>query len=237
MDFSKYRGSIASLKLNTFFDGILAQVGSQFSHKTAHQIVEGSGGDNRLLNSAIEQFVEARLFYRVLHSSADRIPLGAEVKPRISKFLFVDVGLLLAAQNIPVQAIIGKPLELAGKGVLAEQFVGQHLLYSGPAYSTPHLYFWHPPKNELQAEIDFLIQHEGAIVPIEVKSGSSGRLKSLHSYAIKKNAALGVRIHSGKAGLETLQVRVKERSASLKLLNLPFYMAGHVQRLAHEILT
>lgn len=82
MDFSKYRGSIAALKLNTFFDGILAQVGSQFSHKIAHQIVEGSGGDNRLLNSAIEQFVEARLFYRVLHSSADRIP--PEMLQRVS---------------------------------------------------------------------------------------------------------------------------------------------------------
>ena len=145
-DFSKYRGKLDSLKLHAFFEGVLAQTGKQFSHKLAHQIVNGSGGDNRLLNSALEQFREARLFYRVMHSAADGVPLGAETKARISKFLFIDVGLLLAAQGIPVQSIMDKPVELANNGIIAEQFVGQHLLYSGPNFKSPELYYWHPPQ-------------------------------------------------------------------------------------------
>lgn len=235
-DFAKYRGAIDGLKLNSFFNGLLAQVGSQFSHKLAHQIVDGSGGDNRLLNSAIEQFIEARLFYRVLHSNAEHIPLGAETKIRISKFLFVDVGALLAAQNIPIQSILGVPLEFAHQGVIAEQFVGQHLLYSSPSYKEPELYYWHPPKNEVQAEVDFLLQQNTAIIPVEVKSAPTGRLKSLHSYVLKRNAPVAARIHSGKASWERAHARLSERSQPFKLLNLPLYMITSLPRLAAELL-
>jgi hypothetical protein len=234
-DFSKYRGAVDGLTLNAFFDGILAQVGEQFSHKMARQIVDGSGGDNRLLNGAIEQFIEARLFYRVLHSSADRVPLGAETRSRISKFLFVDVGLLLAAQGVPAQAVLGRPLELANRGVVAEQLVGQQLLYGGPSFKTPELYYWSPPKNEVQAEVDFLMQIGRTVVPVEVKSGPSGRLKSLHSYASRKNAGAGVRVHSGRGAVERTEIRSQGRSRPFELLNLPFYMIGSFRRLIEEL--
>jgi uncharacterized protein len=234
-DFAKYRGTIDGLKLNSFFNGLLAQVGSQFSHKLAHQIVEGSGGDNRLLNSAIEQLGEARLFYRVLHSNAEHVPLGAETKIRISKFLFVDVGALLAAQNIPIQSILGAPLEFTHQGVIAEQFVGQHLLYSGASYREPELYYWHPPKHEVQAEVDFLLQQNTSVIPIEVKSAPTGRLKSLHSYVLKRNAPVAARIYSGKAGWELAQARLMERSQAFRLLNLPFYMITALPRLSAEL--
>lgn len=235
-DFRKYRGSIDGLKLDAFFDGILAQVGRQFSHKMAHEIVEASGSDNRLLNSAIQQFIEAHLFYRVMHSAADGIPLGAEVRSRISKFLFIDVGLLLAAQGIPVQSVLGRPLELASQGILAEQFVGQHLLYAGPSYARPELFYWHPPKSELQAEVDFLMQEGRDIVPVEVKSAPTGRLRSLHSYAARKNADLAIRIHSGRAGWEEVQANIAGRTKSFKLLNLPFYLIEAVHPLVRDAL-
>ena len=82
----------------------------------------------------------------------------------------------------------------------------------------------------------FLLQQEGAVIPIEVKSAPSGRLKSLHSYALQKKAPMGIRIHSGKAGLEELDLKMKERTARLKLLNLPFYLVGQVGRLSREVL-
>lgn len=235
-DFAKYRGTIDGLKLNSFFNGLLAQIGSQFSHKLAHQIVEGSGGDNRLLNSAIEQFIEARLFYRVLHSNAERVPLGAETKIRISKFLFIDIGALLAAQSIPVQSTLGAPLEFAHQGVIAEQFVGQHLLYSGPSYKEPELYYWHPPKHDVQAEVDFLLQQNTTIIPIEVKTAPTGHLKSLHSYVLRRNAPVAARIHSGKASCESVHARLLEQARPFKLLNVPFYMITILPRLTEELL-
>ena len=101
-DFSKYQGTQNALTLTAFFNGILAQVGQQFSHKQAHEIARNSSGDNRQLNKAIEHFQAARLFYRIVHTHANGIPLGTETKIRISKFLFIDIGLLLCAQSIPL---------------------------------------------------------------------------------------------------------------------------------------
>jgi predicted AAA+ superfamily ATPase len=223
-DFSKYQGNLDTIKLNQYFNGLLGQVGQQFSHKQANVLTDNSSGDNRALNQAIEQFSQARLFYRVVHSNAETIPLGAASKIRISKFLFVDIGLLLAAQGLPAQSIIGKPLELTHNGILAEQFVGQHLLYMQPPYKNPELYYWQPPKNQAQAEIDFVLQHQNGIFPVEVKSGTSGRLRSLHSFVVKKQSKIAVRIHSGKAGIEHLKSNVGNGQESFILLNLPFYL-------------
>ena len=229
-DFSKYRGTQDALTLNTFFNGIIGQVGQQFSHKQAHELAQDSSGDNRQLNTALEHFIAARLFYRVLHSQANHIPLGAEVKIRISKFLFIDIGLLLAAQGIPAQAILQAPLELAGKGVLAEQFVGQQLLSSKPSYINPELYYWHPPRAEAQAEIDFLYTLGNEIIPIEVKSGKSGTIKSLQSFVIKKQADRAIRISSNKPLREQLLARLDEKQHSFTLLNLPFYLVNRIEQ-------
>jgi predicted AAA+ superfamily ATPase len=187
-----------------------------------------SSGDNRQLNLAIERFIAARLFYRVLHSYANAVPLGAETKIRISKFLFVDIGLLLAARGIPAQSMMEAKLELAGKGELAEQWVGQQLLYSQATYINPELYYWHPPKSQGQAEIDYLYVHGNEIIPVEVKSGS---IKSLHSYIIKKQAKRGIRISSGKPLVEQLTARQNKIEREFELINLPFYLLNQIERL------
>ncbi len=230
-DFAKYRGSQTALTLNTFFNGILGQVGQQFSHKQANELAATSSGDNRQLNTAIEHFIAARLFYRVLHSQADAVPLGAETKIRISKFLFIDIGLLLAAQGIPAQNILQAPLEMAGRGTLAEQFVGQQLLYAKPAYINPELYYWQPPKAEGQAEVDFLYTHGNEIIPVEVKAGSSGTIKSLQSFVVKKQSERAVRISSAKPSIDKLEAKSNGQSRSFQLLNIPFYLVNRLDAL------
>ena len=230
-DFAKYAGTQTALRLNAFFNGILRQIGVQFSHKTANEIAAASSGDYRQLNAAMEQFLEARLFHRVLHSNADRVPLGAETKIRISKFLFIDIGLLLAAQGIPAQTLMHSPLEFVNQGVLAEQFVGQQLLYSQKGPARPELYYWHPPKAEGQAEIDFLFSKDNRVYPLEVKSGSGGTIKSLQSYIIKKKADLAVRVSSALPSVEYLTARMNKEERPFRLLNIPFYLVHCLEKL------
>jgi len=233
-DFSKYTGSQTSLQLNAFFNGIISQIGQQFSHKQANEIAFNTSGDNRQLNTALERFLEARLFYRVVHSGADAMPLGGETKIRISKFLFIDVGLLLAAQGIAAQSIMSSPLELANRGIIAEQFVGQQLLYAKPAYINPALYYWQPPKAEGQAEIDFLYENGNRIVPVEVKSGSRGTIKSLRSYVIKKKSGQAIKISSAKPSVQELTARMNKEEKAFRLINIPFYLVNHLDRLVDE---
>lgn len=231
-DFAKYAGSRDALRLNAFFNGILRQVGSHFSHKLANEVAMTSSGDSRQLNAAIELFQQARLFFRVLHSNADGIPLGAETRVRISKFLFLDIGLLLAAQGVPAQSVTTAPLELVNQGVLAEQFVGQQLLNSRQSHLQPELYYWQPPKSQGQAEVDYLLALGNRICPLEVKSGSSGTIKSLHSFVIKKQADLAIRVSSAKPSVDRLTARLNKAERPFTLLNIPFYLVNHWERLA-----
>jgi len=233
-DFAKYAGSLNALKLSAFFNGMIAGVGRQFSHKMANDIAGFTSGDYRQLNAAIERFQEARLFHRVLHSSADTVPLGGEVKTRISKFLFLDVGLLLAAQGIPPQMVTGAPLELSNRGVLAEQFVGQQLLTLKPGYVDPTLFYWHPPKAEAQAEIDYLFESGSRIYPVEVKSGERGSIKSLHAFMVKKQASLAVRVSSLKPSRQKLLAKSGGGRQPFTLLDIPFYLLGRLEYLLAE---
>ena len=233
-DFSKYTGSQTALKLNAFFNGIIGQIGLHFSPKQDNEISLNTSGNNRQLNDALERFLEARLFYRILHSNADSIPLGGDTKIRISKFLFVDIGLLLAAQGIPAQSIMGSPLELANRGVIAEQFVGQQLLAAKPGYINPTLYYWQPPKSEGQAEIDFLYESGNQIYPVEVKSGTSGTIKSLHSYMLKKQSTQAIRISSSKPSVQEMKAKINKQEKAFRLLNLPFYLVNQIERIVSE---
>ena len=233
-DFSKYQGTQNAATLSAFFKGILAQVGQQFSHKQAHEIARNSSGDNRQLNKAIEHFQAARLFYRIVHTHANDIPLGTETKIRISKFLFIDIGLLLCAQSIPPQSVMNAPLELANKGALAEQFVGQQLLYSKQGYVKPELYYWQPPRSEAQAEVDFIYCHNNRIIPVEVKSGSRGSIKSLQSFVIRKKADLAIRLSSAKPSVNLLKAQMNQQSYDFTLLNIPFYLSNRLEALLDE---
>ncbi len=233
-DFAKYTGSQTALQLNAFFNGIIGQIGLQFSHKQANEIALDSSGNNRQLNQALEQFLEARLFYRVLHSGADTILLGGDTKIRISKFLFIDIGLLLAAQGVRAQSIMSAPLELANRGIIAEQFVGQQLLAAKAGYINPALYYWQPPKSEGQAEIDFLYESGNRVYPIEVKSGTSGTIKSLHSYVLKKQTYEAIRISSAKPSVHELVAKMNLQKKSFQLINIPFYMVNQIERMVNE---
>ena len=92
-------------------------------------------------------------------------------------------------------------------------------------------------KNGSDAEVDFLLQVGSAVVPVEVKAGATGTMKSLHQFLFEKNRAFGVRINGDKPSyLETMIVDVNGATHPFKLLSLPFYMIGEIHRLAEAAL-
>ena len=119
----------------------------------------------------------ARIIYKIPSTPLAGLPLGALASDRKFKALIVDIGLMqyLCGLNIS-EEIYKKDLLNIYNGALAEQFVGQELL----AYSDNQLYYWARDAKSSNAEVDYLFQNSSEIVPVEVKSGSAGRLKSLH---------------------------------------------------------
>ena len=109
------------------------------------------------------------------------VPLGANYNPDRYKLLFFDVGLMQRACGLNIADWIQKPYQLIHAGGIAEQFVGQEILASS-GFKRNRLYYWEREKRGSSAEIDYLVEHKGQVIPLEVKSGVAGKLRSMHLF-------------------------------------------------------
>jgi predicted AAA+ superfamily ATPase len=178
----------------------------------------------------------ARLVYRVRRSTCSGIPLGAEARDDAFKVLFLDVGLLLRACGLGAGAVEGEPdLMLVNAGAAAEQVVGQHLLYARPGWETPELFCWAREKPTSAAEIDYVIARGAQVVPVEVKAGKTGTLRSLRQFVAEKKAELALRFSTDKPSLlDTVDTMHDRARIAYRLLSLPLYLVDHTNRLVDE---
>lgn len=137
----------------------------------------------RELEPAIELLEKAGIINRVYKNDGQGIPIGSGADLNDFKIIFLDVGLTQALLRYDISAWFINPLEtFVNKGELVEAFVGQELL----AYSDPidreKLYYWRNAQGHKDAEVDYLIQSQNEIVPIEVKAGGSVRLISMYRF-------------------------------------------------------
>jgi len=228
-DFNKYsRGSLKG-RVQLVFDQLPVVTGQKFKYAQVskdHKAAE--------LAAALDQLCMARVAHRVCHTSANGVPLGAEVNKKFFKTLYLDVGLTCAALRLNVLDLNKKDLTLINNGAIAEQFIGQHLLYSGPFYETPALHYWVREAKSAAAEIDYLITSGQEIVPIEIKAGTTGSLKSLHQFLKEKQRGFGLRFNADVPSLLSNTTTLTDTtSIQFELLSLPLYMVGQGRRLVH----
>jgi hypothetical protein len=124
---------------------------------------------------------------------------------------------------------------LANSGRLCEQFAGQHLLYSDEPYRKPELYYWVREAKSSSAELDYMISSGSKVIPIEIKAGKTGRLKSLHQFIKEKGGDLAVRINLDKPSIfQDSKPLPDGQSVEYRLLSIPFYLMGQSRRLIQE---
>jgi uncharacterized protein len=113
---------------------------------------------------------------------------------------------------------------MINSGGMAEQLVGQQLRTIMPAYIPPSLYYWQRGKKGAEAEVDYIIQHENQIIPLEVKAGKTGTLKSLHQFMKEKKKTVAVRVNSDVPSLCPIEVKdFLGDTIEYRLLSVPFY--------------
>jgi predicted AAA+ superfamily ATPase len=178
----------------------------------------------------------ARLVYRVRQSSCSGLPIGAGVKEEAFKVLFLDCGLLLHACGLRAADVEREPdLMLVNAGAAVEQVVGQHLLHARPFWEEPELFYWAREKPTSAAEVDYVIVRGGRIVPVEVKAGKTGRLRSLWQFVSEKDARLALRFNADKPSLlDATDTMHDGTRISYRLLSLPLYLIDHANRLVDE---
>lgn len=136
----------------------------------------------------------AGIIVPVTHTSANGVPLGAEVNTKFRKYLFLDTGLLQRLLNLDMDnVLLSTDVNLVNKGSLAEVFTGLELLKYGSCYERQELYYWLRLEKGAQAEIDFVLSKSDTIIPIEVKAGTKGSMQSLYRFMDIKKSRFGVR--------------------------------------------
>ena len=189
-DFVKYKRRIPPANIKSVFESIVKQVGTKF--KYANDLTSLNG-------PAVKQVVDllemAGLVDRVTHSSGNGIPIGAETNPKKTKLLIFDTGIYQRILGLDVASLLLKDdFEVINKGSIAELFVGLELLKSSDAYERTALYYWHREAKNSKAEVDYVVQRQDRIVPVEVKAGTKGAMQSLYLFMDEKKSSFGVRL-------------------------------------------
>ena len=187
---------------------------------------QGFGNSNyksREIGEALKILEKAMLIYLLYPSSSVKPPLQPSIN-KSPKLQVLDTGMLNYFGGFQKKLFKTSAIDSVYQGKIAEHIVGQELL----AYENSPLYklnFWNREKKQSNAEIDFLIQFEDLIVPIEVKAGATGRLRSLHQFMDKTSHKYAVRVYSGQLDINQIKTL---NGKNFTLLNLPFYLAGSI---------
>ncbi len=227
-DFAKYSGRLTIDRLEDVMNSVPRQLGKKFVYKDANSEVSTAP-----LKQALDLLSKARVCHRVVATSANGLPLGAEADERFFKAIMLDCGLCGASLGLSLHHLRSiSEISMINSGGMAEQLVGQLLRTLTPAYIPPSLYYWQRGKKGAEAEIDYIIQYENQIIPIEVKAGTTGTLKSLHQFVKEKKKTTAVRINSDIPSLGPIHVQdALGSSIDYNLLSLPFYLLGQLHRL------
>ena len=189
-DFAKYRKRIPSSRLNSVYKSIMEQAGGKFvySHVAADLRTEQ-------IRKAVDLLVLAGLVYKIPHSSAQGIPLGANVKHTRFKMIPCDIGIYQRLSGLRLSDEITKDNRtLLNSGAAAELVAGTELLASSSSRTSPELFYWHRESRNSNAEVDYVFQVGSNIVPIEVKAGTRGSMRSLRMFLKShKKSPYGIR--------------------------------------------
>lgn len=231
-DFGKYRGRLSIERLEDIIISVPKQLAQKFTYQQANPNVHSTQ-----LKQALGLLNKARISHQIICSHANAVPLAAESNDKFFKEIFIDVGLCCAQLGLTlneIQAI--DEINLVNKGGIAEQSAGQILRTVFPYYIDPSLFCWMRATPGSSAEIDYVLQHNNKVIPIEIKAGTTGALKSLHYFMGQKGFDLAIRINSDYPS--KVNVNVKNTMGEVvqyKLLSLPFYLLGQIHRLINLV--
>jgi uncharacterized protein len=185
-DFSKHAPETGIQRINQVWNSIPAQLAKE-NRKFIFGLVR-DGGRAKDFELAVQWLHDCELIHTVYRVTVPKIPLVSYKEMNMFKIFLHDVGLLAAMGDLDTKSIIdGNRIFTEFKGALTEQFVAQELIAVDGL--TPYYY----STNNSRGEIDFLIQKNGEVIPIEVKAEENLRAKSLSAYCEKYSPKTAIR--------------------------------------------
>lgn len=185
---------------------------------------------SREMKNAFDIVEKAMIVKRVFSSSSTKIPLTENLR-KSPKLIFLDSGLVNYTLGVREELYTAEDLNNIFQGQIAEQVVGQTLQTLAQSRQYRFAYWFRASKSSL-AEVDFLVQWKSHVIPIEVKSGKTGRLKSLHLFMEESDAPAAVRIHSGNFYSQEIE---RPGGDTFTLLSIPFYLSYRLEEILEKL--
>lgn len=204
-DISKHTDATTATRIHQIWNSLPAQFAKRNEKFMFNTIKEGARA--REYEVAVQWLVDSNIVRKVERLKVgDKLPLKVYADPSAFKLYFLDVGLFRHLSGATSEMVMSdEVLFKEFNGFFVEQFVLQQMGSKGS------MYYW---ASEASAEVDFITEINGSVVPIEVKSGTNVKAKSLRTFRETYHPALSVRF----------SLRPLEYNDGL--LNLPIYLAG-----------
>lgn len=214
-DISKHASKTETVRINQVLDSIPSQLTKE-NKKFIYGVIK-EGGRAAQYELAIQWLIDAGIVYKVPRVSILKMPLKAYEDLGAFKLFLLDCGLLGQMADAPAAQVLASDNAFTEyKGAFSEQYVHQQL-----TSQEINAYYWSSEKSP--AEIDFVIQHDNRIVPVEVKAEENVRSRSMSEY-IKNHSELN---------LKGLRISMKSYIDQNWMENMPLY-AINLARMASE---
>lgn len=195
-DFAKYKKKVNPLLLRM----TLRSTAMQMTQKFVYAQVGGEFKTHEV-KQALEMLILAGLIIPVTQTTANGIPLGCEANSTSRKMLILDTGLMLSILNmtlgsineVTTQILTASAADLVNKGPMAELLAGLEMLRNQSPNRRHEMYYWTRQAKNSLAEIDYVTIKNMKVLPIEVKAGTQGGMKSLWAFMRAKNLSYAVR--------------------------------------------
>lgn len=176
-DFYKYAKQKNVEYVTKIFESIPVQLGKKFKFSNVDNDIRSAH-----LKEALMLLAKAGVAHICFHTAAHEQPLGASLDEKKFKVYLFDIGLAQRMLGLVLKDWQFAPLEVKTLGGIAEQLVAQELIAHNSIKSKADLYYWHREAKNSNAEVDFVTLKDQKIVPIEVKAGTTGHLRSMHAF-------------------------------------------------------
>lgn len=178
------------------------------------------------------RILEKAMLCELVYPTTSTLPPGIQELRRSPKLIWLDVGLVNYTAKIQKEYLLSKDLKDVWRGMAAEQMTAQALLTLDTDVDARRK-FWVRQKKGSSAEVDFLYEYDGMLIPIEVKSGHNAHLRSLHIYMDEAPHHIAIRIWSNPFSIDNV---VTNNGKSFRLVNLPFYYIEALPKILGNLL-
>jgi uncharacterized protein len=225
-DVFKYSTTAKAKYVQHVIDTVQNYCGTEIKYET----VGGGVFKGRVMKEAFDILEKAMMLFRIRGAYSTQLPLTFNEK-KMPKLIALDTGLMNYKLGIRTELLKSQDLNNIYRGRIAEQAVGRELL-SMYSEKQAKVGYWYRDKKGATASLDYVVAFNNSMIPIEVKSGATGTLKSLFQFVDESDVDCCIRIYSGEARVDELETK---KGKSFRLLSLPFYFVHRLTEFLQQI--